>query len=440
MPNETEERDEIVVVGKRGSKPTPEPQLVINFGEFVRAAPSVTSNPIIDFLRSIINTETDFYISNEFGSNQRKIIVTAIAGISNHPSLASAFSALKAKGAVINIRPVTRSDQIVHNDNGGTFGLVDGAVPGGAIIDIFVRVERGEPLSLTQISITVVHELIHALGVPAFTARLDMPDSHWDREIWRDIFRDYDFFAASSDSSGLSPIIGVPDDANRLVGSVGNSVFVGSASGSIFSPVSGGNILYTQAGHDEISRLPGGLVDRLVNGGGSTIIDFPTTVQPNAVSIIGSPNQDSLSVLVSGKPELVIEGASVAGSLISVRLDGQIYPISSFPTNQSNLVDDLDVFITFFGAYNGEQIGSVAVSDGLGTQLYYRIGQVIGAYAAESWMINSNTGGLFGSFFKPDLVGSEFTSLTVVASDGITDVLISVTVRWAHSNEFEPTL
>lgn len=106
MPNETEERDEIVVVGKRGSKPTPEPQLVINFGEFGRAAPSVTSNPIIDFLRSIINTETDFYISNEFGSNQRKIIVTAIAGISNHPSLASAFSALKAKGAVINIRPV----------------------------------------------------------------------------------------------------------------------------------------------------------------------------------------------------------------------------------------------------------------------------------------------------------------------------------------------
>lgn len=440
MPNETEERDEIVVVGKRGSKPTPEPQLVINFGEFGRAAPSVTSNPIIDFLRSIINTETDFYISNEFGSNQRKIIVTAIAGISNHPSFASAFSALKAKGAVINIRPVTRSDQIVHNDNGGTFGLVDGAVPGGAIIDIFVRVERGEPLSLTQISITVVHELIHALGVPAFTARLDMPDSHWDREIWRDIFRDYDFFAASSDSSGLSPIIGVPDDANRLVGSVGNSVFVGSASGSIFSPVSGGNILYTQAGHDEISRLPGGLVDRLVNGGGSTIIDFPTTVQPNAVSIIRSPNQDSLSVLVSGKPELVIEGASVAGSLISVRLDGQIYPISSFPTNQSNLVDDLDVFITFFGAYNGEQIGSVAVSDGLGTQFYYRIGQVIGAYAAENWMIDSNTGGLLGAFFKPDLGGSEFTSLAVVASDGITDALISVTVRWAYSNEFEPTL
>ena len=94
MPCETEEQDAIVVVGKRGSKPTIEPRLVINFGEFGRAGTSVTSKPIIDFLRSIINVETDFYISNAFSSDQREIIVKTIAGISNHPSFAAAFSAV----------------------------------------------------------------------------------------------------------------------------------------------------------------------------------------------------------------------------------------------------------------------------------------------------------------------------------------------------------
>lgn len=395
---------------------------------------------MLGFYKNIRKISPKAYYSEKFSAEQRKVILKAISGLSNHPSFAADFESLRKIGAIINIHPVTRSDQI-QEDEGGTLNLNDdGTVSAGRVVNIYIRLERGGKYTLAEISIIVVHELIHALGVPAFSERLDSPDSNWDIEIRNDIFKGYNFEEVSSNSDGSAPIIAVPDSANRLLGGVGGSVFIGSLDGNIFMPVAGGNLLYTKSGDDEVRIEPGGMVDRLVNGGGSTIIDFFPAVQFSSISILRSSDHANLSLLVAGKPELIIEGASIVGTAINVRIAGQLYPLSSFATFDSNIADFSEAHIDHFGAYSGEAIGSVAVANGLGTRLYYRIGEVSGVYAAEAWVIDLHSGVLIGQFTKPDLGGSEFTSLTVVASDGITDTLIAVTVRWAYSNEFEPTL
>lgn len=48
------------------------------------------------------------------------------------------------------------------------------------------------------------------------------------------------------------------------------------------------------------------------------------------------------------------------------------------------------------------------------------------------------TGTIRANFQKGDQHGSEFTFLTVVASDGMTTSEIEVTVRWAYSGELYP--
>ncbi len=334
MPESDEKESDVVVVAKRNPKPTPEPRLVINFGE----GGAWTNNFVFDYLRSLFNAETDFYIDNKFSADQKKIVIKTLSGLSNHPSFASAFEELRQKGAIINIHPATRSDQLRTDENGITVGLNDdGTVRSGSVIDIFVRIDRGGPLSPTQISIFVVHELIHALGVPAFGARLDAPDSNWDIEIWRDVFRGYDFSAISSNNGGAAPIVTGRDGEGRLAGSVGSSIYVGLISGDVFMPVGGGNAIFTRSGVNEVHLSPGGLVDRLVNGGGSTVIVVPPDLGLGSIAVLRSNDGNDLSLVIAGKPELSISNALAAGSMISVQVAGQIYPLSTFATYGSIL-------------------------------------------------------------------------------------------------------
>lgn len=205
-------------------------------------------------------------------------------------------------------------------------------------------------------------------------------------------------------------------------------------------PVGGGNVIYTQSGADEIHLLRGGELDRLVNGGGPSTIALPSGVDYSTISFISSSSGDNLSLLVANRPELAIENALVPGSDFTIRSAGQVIPLSTFPNFNSTLAEYASIHIDYFGAYSGGFIGSAAISDGRGTQLFYRLGEVVGAYASEFWIVDVDTGSLSGQFNKPDMGGSEFTSVTVVAGDGVTDTFIFVTVRWAYSNEFEPTL
>lgn len=98
MPNNENEEEEIVVVGKKTPKPTPEPRLMVTFGDG-----GFFNNPIADLFRSLFNAETDFYVDRAFSDSQRQIIKKILADISNHPSFSAAFDALRKKGAVVNI-------------------------------------------------------------------------------------------------------------------------------------------------------------------------------------------------------------------------------------------------------------------------------------------------------------------------------------------------
>lgn len=437
-PSEDDETiEEVVVIGERAAKPTPEVWLVINVGG---TGGTPYNDPVVRWFRTFLQSQTDFDIDEAFSAKEQEVIRKAIAGIANHPELAAAFQELMTKRADVNIRVATPRDQI-SGALGHVDGLEDGRVRDGARLDVFIYPEYGgAPRSLFSITVTIVHELVHALGVPAFTDRLHASGSTWDEELTRDIFRGYDFVGTGAASNGgLANVIGGPSGGGTLTGSTGREVFVGSDAGDRFQPVGGGNQLYPGTGANLFDVALGG-TDTIWNGGGTNTLVMPAGVTMQRVAIRSAAGGARLAILIDNAPEVVVEDAAVAGSVHRIRIAGTDHDLSAFPTVPAAEPAAQAKHRDVFGAFVGGYIADASTHDAQGTALRYRLGSVVGAFTDEAWQVDPVSGALSASFYKPDRGGSEFSFVTVVAGNGLLVANVTVTVRWAYSNEQNPEL
>jgi hypothetical protein len=424
--------EEIVVTARRNDdKPQPEPRLSISSGS------GSYNSFFYNIIAGLFRNETKFFVDPAFSTQDRKLVNETLKRLANYPDLASAFKMMLDNNIAIFIHPVTRPDQISDND-GGTRGLnPDLTVSPGATIEIFVKTDY----SPFGIAIAIVHELIHALGVPAFSNRLDAANSTWDSDITKDLFRGYDFSAAANDpSTGLASVIGAPDGGGSATGIVGGSLIVGSDQSDTLTTVGGGNLVYPREGNNEVAITTGHDLDTIVSGGSPLTVSLASNINFGDVRIIYSTDRSAVSLTINGQPAVRIEEQGGSATALSVKVGGQVYPASNFPSSISALSGSYDLHIDHFGEFSGGLVGSaVSATNGM-TGLVYRLAAVSGDYASEAWFVDQKSGAITAQFSKPDLGGSQFTSLTIIAGDGVTSTAIYVTVRWAYSNEYTPTL
>lgn len=327
------------------------------------------------------------------------------------------------------------------DDLGRIIGLENGYVEPSARIVIYIAMTYGsKPRSTFQLAVTVLHELVHALGVPAFTARLDAPGSDWDRLLTIDLLKDFDFGFPTPQGGGSANIIGDSQTGGVLAGSASNEVFVGSNAGNVYQPMGGGHIFYAGTGANEYLVNQNNGLSIVKNRGGSHRFAFPANVMFGDVVVASSPGNLKMTLVVSGDPLIVIENPAASGSSYSVKLGNVEHPIASFATRIGVSLQNTSVHVDVFGAFVSGYIGIAAISDLHSTNIFYRLGSVTGVYAGENWSIDESTGAISGQFHKSDLGGSEFSIVTALAGNGTDTAEVHITVRWAHSGEMNPEL
>ena len=433
-----DEGEIIIVVGERVAKPTAEVRLNISPG----GTGGLPDSPLLRFFRSLLQNRTEFDLDRNFTPAQKKLIKKIVQAIANHPDFAAAFENLMEKHVDINISPATRPEHLEDDALGQIFGLDnDGYVVPSSSLDIFIAMTYGgEPRHIFQIAITIVHELIHALGVPAFTARLDAPGSDWDRLLTIDLLKDFDFGFTTPQGGGSANVIGDPQTRGVLSGSVSNEVFVGSNAGNIYQPVGGGHIFYPGTGANEYLIDQNAGLSTVKNQGGSHLFALSANVTLTDVVVASTPDNRKMTLVVFDNPSIVVDDPAASGASYSIRLGTIIHPISAFATRIGESLQNTSVHVDVFGVFVCGYIGSAAISDLHSTNIFYRLGSVTGAYAGENWSIDESTGAISGQFHKPDLGGSEFSIVTALAGNGTDTAEVHITVRWAHSGEMNPEL
>lgn len=430
MASIPDEETEVVVCSKREKGPSPEPRLIINY---VSEIGGLFDN-ISQFFSNLLRSETSFDIDNAFGNSKKNLIAKIIAGLSNHPAFVEKFEELRRRNVDVNFRPVTRPDQIPSWADGQTTINLDGS------ITIFIRIGNPDPFDSRYFATPVVHELIHAFADAAFDARLDAVGSRWAADITNDLLRGLDLTSLESTVEPFAAVILPSDQHGDVTGSVGGSILVGSNRGNSFFPKYDGNMIFTQSGDDRIVVSENGHFNYLISGGGTDTIELPSVFYLDDISVLSSNDSSIYTLLVFKEPKISIDVKYSSLQNISILHRGQLIPLISFNIKNSALPESHSAHIDYFGGFYGGFIGSAAVSDLNGVKLYYRLGEVFGAYAAEDWTVDRFSGVISANFVKPDLGGSEFTSLSVVVSNGASNSINYVTVRWAYSNEYEPTL
>jgi len=434
MPDE--EPDEIIVTGRRGGPGSSVQRFSIDIDTGGTFGGLVDGLPV--GLRALLVNESDFDVDETLTPKQKEIVVKAIEGLADHPLFAEAFRQLLTKGADININATTR----LSDTAGGaaaTVGLQpDLTVSQGARINIFILMIRGgEPISDRSFAEAVVHELIHALGVPEFSARLDATGSEFNRDITNDIFRGYSFEAPTLSSAAHETIIRIGTGPN-LTGTSERDVLAASDRADTIASGAGGDLVFSGAGDDSIVLTPGDDPDLIVDDSGNDRIVLPASVNPASVTTRLSNNGQDLVVLVNGTPEAIIQNVQSGGAVEAVQIGSSLYPINSFqvavnapPAEQSRVIE-------YFGAFGGGYVGSAATTDANNDRLDYQLVAVSGEFADRPWQVNSLTGTIEAQFSKPDQQGSQFTTLTIRVSDTVDVVDQEIIVRWAYSLEQNP--
>lgn len=439
MPDD-EESDEIVVTGRRGVKAKPFESFAVDIDIDTGGTFDNLTDGLPESLRALLVNETDFDVDETLTAKQKEIVVRAIQGIANHPLFGEVFRELLAKRADINIVATNRSTE-TYGAKGATVGLEpDGSVSQGAIIDIIVLMIRGgEPVSNRNFAETVVHELIHALGIAEFSDRLDAPGSLFDREITNDIFRDYDFNSGAIGQQASETIIRI-GGGSSLSGTPDRDVLAGSNRDDVIAPGAGGDLVFSGIGNDSIALTVGGIPDLIVDDGGSDRIVLPGSIDPAAVKLRWSDDGQELALLVNGLPEAIVQNAQSTGAIEVVQIGSVSYPISSFESIANSSPAGQSRVIEYFGAFSGGYIGSAASTDPDNDALSYQLVSISGEFADRSWHVDPSSGSINAQFSKPDETGSRFTTLIIRVSDGLNSVDEDVVVRWAYSLEQNPEL
>lgn len=433
MPDE--EPDEIVVTGRRGGRGSPVQRFSIDIDTGGTFDGLVDGLPV--WLRALLVNETDFDSDETLTPKQKEIVIKAIEGLADHPLFAEAFRQLLVKGADININATTSLLE-TRGGAGVTIGLENGLVVQGAKINIFVLMVRGgEPISDRSFAETVVHELIHALGVPEFSERLHAGDGLFDRQITNDIFRGYSFEAPPLSAEPQETIIRI-GTGSILTGTSERDVLAASDRADNIVPGAGGDLIFSGAGDDSIVLTPGGNPDLIADDSGNDRIVLPASTNPASVTTRLSNDGQDLVLLVNGSPEAIVQHIQSGGAVEGVQIGTNLYPINSFQTAVNAPPADQSRVIEYFGAFGGGYVGSAATTDSNNDQLSYRLVAVSGDYADRPWQVNTSTGAIEAQFSKPDQQGSQFTTLIVRVSDTIDVVDQEIIVRWAYSLEQNP--
>jgi hypothetical protein len=437
MPEENAQ--EIVVVARRRQRSGDRPQPTISLS--ISTSGGDFNDIFPELVRGIFINETDFDIQPDLTAKEKEIIVKAIRGIAAHPKYANAFAALATKGADINIRLVNSASDLHTDAQGYITGLSsDNTVSQGASLTIWLRRSfQGDTVTPFQFAVTTVHELIHALGVPALTAELDVPYNDIDRLLTIEIFRGYDWMAPAA-AGPLSNLIRGAESGGTLIGSADFDVFSGSNQADTIVPAAGGSLVYSGAGDDNIQIVLGNGVDVVRDEGGQDRITMPNGLAASRITTRWSDDGVDLTVLVDGVPEATIENAAGSGAVEIIDVAGSTIGIASFSTSIDLPISDGTRQVDYFGAFSGGYLGSTAATDPEGAPVTYRLASVEGAYADQEWSVDPNSGAVHANFVKPDQPGSEFTFVDVLATDGMSDACVRLTVRWARAGEQFPEL
>lgn len=321
---------------------------------------------------------------------------------------------------------------------GATTGLDNGRVGQGATINIYILMVRaGEAISNRSFAETVVHEFIHALGVPEFAARIDAAGSTFEREMTNDIFRGYDFAASIENAMAVETIIRI-DNAASLTGTPGRDVLAASDRADSIFPGSGGDLIFPGTGDDSVFVTPGGVPDLVVDDGGTDRIVLPAGIDPGSITTRWSSDGKDLALLVNGTQEVIIEGANASGSVEYIDIGSVSFPVSSFASVTNSLPSNQSTVIDYFGAFGGGYVGNAASLDADNDILSYQLVALSGEFSTEVWQVDANSGVITAQFSKPDQTGSLFTSLIIRVLDGTDSVDREVTIRWAYSLEQNP--
>ena len=362
--------NDVVVVARRKNKPQPHATLIIS-----SSSEPFKSVPLYNFIAGLVRDQTTFFIDPAFTPEQRKLVNEVLKRIADHPELAAAFRHIQGQRVAIFFHPATRTDQIMEN-YGGTFGLNnDKTVSDGATIEIYVRAD----LSLFSVAINLVHELIHALGVPAFSNRLDAEGSEWDREITKDLFRGYDWVTAANNSStGLAALVGAPDGGGSVAGTTGGSLIVGSSQADTLSAVGGGNLIHPQGGDNEVAIVTGTDLDTIVSSGGTLTVTLASDVNPGDVGTFSSADGTVRAITIGNRPAIAVEEEAGSSTTLLLKVGGQVYPASYFSSSVAALDSSYDIHVDYLGEFNGGSLGSAAAAVGTATGLVYRLAAVRG--------------------------------------------------------------
>lgn len=444
MSEPTEEEDDsannVIVVGSRmgagdssgGWGVAPLPIIVRSGGT------NDPANRVVEALRGLFDTQTDYDLDTRFTAQQKQIILTALRGLAAHPVYGPAMAALAAKGADINI-VADFSGEYTGSNLGQTRGRnSDGTIDQGESITIYINMNPGgAPVSNIGFSEVIVHELIHSLGVPAFDMEIDAPGSLVDREVRNEIFSGYDFSAVADPGSMQADVLDLADTGGGLTGTGSYEVFSGSDFADDITPGAGGSLVYSGQGDDRITLALGSGVDEIIDSAGLDTIVLAAGTALSSISMRWSAGQHDLAVMVNGKVEAIIVDAAGAGAIEQISVDGASYALSAFSVTTNAPPDAVTINATVYDSFYGGFVASASVLDADGDTLSYRLGDVAGDYASEEWRIDASTGLLFANFTRYEEPGSKFTFVTVIVSDGLDVSQVTVSVRWGNSGEYD---
>lgn len=433
--------DDIIVIGKRRNTQSSSSTANSSATLSIIAHSGRTNRPeqaVFEFLRAIFVSQTDYDLDTRFTPKQKEIILKALQGLADHPRYGPLMEELARKGADINII-ADYNGLITGTDHGRTYGKNDdGTVDRGETITIYINMNfGGAPTAASAFAQTIIHELIHSLGVPSLDAELDAQGSRTAWQATRDIFGEYDFYAPAF---AVSSDIGVTSAGNvggSQLGSAAYEIFSGSDFADIISPGSGGSLVYTGAGDDRIVIAVDGDVDEIIDGAGTDTIELPAGTLLSAVSARWIGEGQDLAILIDGKMEALIIDAAGSGAVEYISIAGSDVLVSTLPTATNAAPSAMATNTTVTGSFFGGGVASGATFDANGDALVYRLGSVGGECAEEAWSVDRQTGAISANFTRFAAEGDQYTFLSLIVSDGFEESTVSVTVRWTNPGDVE---
>jgi len=286
-----QEDKEIIVVGRRsgagsgGGGSGGAGSVVVNRGG--------TNNPLnslVETLRGLFDSQTDYDLDTRFTPKQREIILMALQGLANHPVYGPKMAELAAKGADINI--IADFTGVFTGSSRGVLAgkNPDGTVDQGESITIYINMSPGgAPVSDISFSETIVHELMHSLGDPGLDAILDASGSTIDQSVRNDIFSGYDFSGAANLDTAQANIVDVPNTGGSSTGSWNYEIFSGSDYADEIRPGAGGSLVYSGSGDDRILIAIDGDIDEIIDTAGFDTIMISAGISTGSISTVGPP-------------------------------------------------------------------------------------------------------------------------------------------------------